>query len=606
MRRAFECIVIGAVSLLACATTRESPDTPPKPPVDAAKIDAVTPEEPMALDAPKEPAEVVASPDIAVVEVTSGVNDAPTVTDRPDVMDAGLTIDRPAVLDVAAVMDVLPPPLPYPTRSAYRIKSIQPDFWPDMEEIAGNNAGGVAMNLVWAAWEPSVRAPPCASAREVEFDGHCFTIDAAVDDAIGRWTARGLAVTAVVYGTPAWSRVARCTPVSPGFEIFCAPNDPQDFARFAGMLARRYDGRRGHGRIADFVIQNEVNSNDWFDIGCGQSSGACDATAWIARYSDLYDRAYDAVVAEQPSAKVLISLEHHFGTAFDQPAAANPLLSGETFLRGFAARVGSRAWRVAYHPYPPDLLRPQFSPDDYPKVTYGSMGALVGWLRRTFPGVPSAWEVQFTESGVNSLAPGSSAAAQATGVCDSLRNALGTPGVENYVYHRMVDHPDEVRAGLGVGLRNADRTAKPAWAVWALANRNDLTPPMLSCGFEDLPYTRVRRSHHTTRGHWASSRGAPAGFREESSWRLWRDERPGTVLLYECRVGEHDLLTRDVNCEGLQPLGPVGWAYATQAAGTVAIHRCRVGAGTDHFISTDARCEGQVFEQTLGYGLPGS
>lgn len=493
--------------------------------------------------------------------------------------------------------------LAYPTRTPYRIKGIQPDFWPNKDELAGNNTGGVAMNLVWAHWEPNFKKPPC-DAAQIEWDGHCFNIDTNVDAAIKDWTNRGLVVTAVLYGVPEWARIsAGCSPVAPGFEIFCAPKNAADYGRFAGMLARRYNGLSGHGRIADFVIHNEVNANDWFDIGCGQGI-ACDKNKWINTYADNYIAAYDAVIKEQTHAKVLVSLEHHFGSSFDNPSAKNPLLSGETLLRGLAARVETRKWRVAYHPYPPNLLAPTFGPDDWPRVTYGNLGTLAGWLRKNFPSTPSAWEIQLTESGVNSLAPQSSQAAQADGVCRSLRNALGTPGVENYIYHRMSDHPHETANGLGLGLRDDKGNAKQAWTVWALANRIDLSPPQLSCGFEDLPYTRLTRSHHPSRGHWTSSRVAPAGFTFEQSWHLHRESKAGTKMLYECRMGQHNLLTASVGCENLHPMGPVGYIHETKVKGTVALYRCRIGEGHDHFVSPDPGCEGQITEQLLGYALP--
>ena len=496
------------------------------------------------------------------------------------------------------------PALPYPERDPMRLKELQPDFWPDMDEVAGNGTGGVAMNLVWAHWQGERRTAPCA-ASEVTYDGQCFGIPAAVDRAIGEWSRRGLAVTAVVYGVPAWARVGNtgCSPAAPGFDIFCAPDSAADYARFAGMLAQRYDGRDGHGRVADFVIHNEVNANDWYDIGCGQGT-PCDTGRWVRAYAADYAAAYDAIRREQPTARAYISLEHHFASSLDAPGGSPTLLSVQTFLTRLVPLLGDREWRIAYHPYPPNLFSPDFSADDWPKVTYGNIGALLGWLHATFPSDPHAFQVHLTESGINSSPPQSSEARQARAVCDSLRNVLGTPGIEAYVYHRMQDNPAE--GGLQLGLARADGTLKPAWATWALANRADLSPPMLSCGFEHLPYTRLVRSAHPSRGHWASSRLSPPGFVAEQAWRLPRAAQPGTTLLFSCVFGGHSFLTRSPSCEGQRPEGPVGYVYDADGPGRVALYRCAVGGGADHFVSADPGCEGQTVESRLGYALPGS
>ncbi len=69
-------------------------------------------------------------------------------------------------------------------------------------------------------------------------------------------------------------------------------------------------------------------------------------------------------------------------------------------------------------------------------------------------------------------------------------------------------------------------------------------------------------------------------------------------------MGQHNLLSLAAACEGLLPLGPVGYAHNTQVAGTVALYRCSVAAGADHFASVDPGCEGQTAEGLLGYVLP--
>ena len=499
--------------------------------------------------------------------------------------------------------EVPPAPLPYPDKTAYQLKGIQPDFWPNIDEIANNGTGAVAMNLVWSHWEPSPSPPPCGG-DHVDYDGHCFKIAGSVDDAIADYSARGVHVTAIVYGVPAWARQeVDCTPVAPGFDIFCKADNPQDYGRFAGMLAKRYNGLEGNGRIIDFVIHNEVNANDWFDIGCGQGT-PCDPNTWVQTYADNYTAAYDRITSEQPHAKVLMSFDHHFGEAYQIPSGQNPKLSVKWFIQQIAPKLGERQWRVAYHPYPPNLLSPAFSPFDYPKVTYGNLGILLGFLHAEFPNDPHAWDVQLTESGVNSLAPQSSLEAQATGVCDSLYNALATPGISNYIYHRMKDHPAETVAGLGCGLADEVGNLKPAWGVWALSNRIDLNPPQLSCGFENLPYTRLVRAFKLGQGHWATTRRLPDGFAEEQVYALHREATAGTTMLFECVTGAGmNFASTSSSCEGQEPMGPLGWIHTEPVEGSVALYRCNSGAG-DSMISPDPNCESYQTEGLLGYALP--
>ncbi|MBQ9395016.1 MAG: hypothetical protein IJU23_05805 [Proteobacteria bacterium] len=491
----------------------------------------------------------------------------------------------------------------YPKRKS--IKGLQPDFQ-DTNEVIGNAVHGVAMNLVWDSWEQSPHSN--CGANEVLYDGHCFTIDALTANTIKTYSDAGIVVTAVVYGVPEWCRRS-CTNVM--IPYFCAPTTEgsQHYGRFVGFLANYFNGENGHGRIADFVIHNEVNSTSWFNYGC--TKGNCNLDTWTSVYAESYNAAYDAARKEQKNAKVLISLQHFW--THDEMNSAYPSAAGEKFLKSLIPKLGNREWRIAYHSYPSNLLSPEFGPNDLGntgRITFGNIGVLAGWLRKNYPNNPHAWEIQLTENGINGVGDAMQAK-QNTQLCQAFRNILGTPGIESFIYHRLVDHPTELKDGLGCGLWGGSSNGhpnpgKPAWATYAFANRSGVANGFPSCGFEDLPYARMYRASNSAGMHWITTRQLPSGFNVERSWRILREPANDTVMVYECRVGgvsgNHTMISRSADCEGQFSMGPMGYVYTKQVSGTKPIYRCYVKGNGSHFVSPASNCEGQTVEQPAPYG----
>ncbi len=490
-----------------------------------------------------------------------------------------------------------PDPGPYPQRDPFKIKSINTDHWPQRSVFTNANTGGVGINLVWSFWQP-VKTTSACSSNQIRYDNHCFTIPHVFDEEVRYWSSKGLNVTGILWGVPDWARTDNCYTGSPARDIFCTATDPQDFARFAGMLARRYNGSGGHGQVHDFVIHNEVNMNDWYDHECGQGT-PCNQQRWIDRYSADFNAAYDAIKLELPQAKVFIPFAHQYAESFNQPAQARPVLSVKTFIRGVHANAGGRQWQIAYHPYSKSLGIADFSIDDLPYVTFGNIGILASWLRREFPNQPASWEIYLTESGFNSIPPVASEDAQANALCKSFRNALATPGIENYIYHRMQDHPAELAAKVGLGLHDTNGRAKKGWQIWSTSSGRNGQRKNLDCGFEHLPYTRVASYTHPARLNRTSSRVVDAGYRETDAWYLHRNHVDNAVIVYECQQGDGSYLSARVSCDGNNGLGPVGYAYLNPIDSTVLLQTCKNNKGL--YTSVQPDCGSDELKEIIGY-----
>jgi len=46
--------------------------------------------------------------------------------------------------------------LPYHDRTGFDVKSLHPDFWPNRQELVDADTAGVAVNLLWENWQPTL------------------------------------------------------------------------------------------------------------------------------------------------------------------------------------------------------------------------------------------------------------------------------------------------------------------------------------------------------------------------------------------------------------------------------------------------------------------
>ena len=489
----------------------------------------------------------------------------------------------------------------YPNRKS--IKGLQPDFQ-DINQIIGNAVHTVAINFVWSDWQPTLKKSSCSS-NEQKYNGLCYNLNQNIIDVIKQYTNSEIMVTGIMYGVPSWARRSCSVAVSP---IFCAPTDEGAiyYGLFVQFIAFYFNGENGNGRVADFVIHNEVNSIDWFNYGC--NSGNCDVNTWTSVYAQSYNQAYDKVKKEQKNAKVLISFEHDFFKSLDNKLKnVHAIVSCETFLENLIPKLGNREWRLAFHAYPINLLKPQFGANDYPYVTFGNIGAISGWLHKNYPNNNHAWEIQLTENGINANDV-TMYADQKNYLCQAFKNILGTPGIESFIYHRLVDHEVELKDGLGCGLWKAKNEYKTAWKLFALANRNDVGVGYPNCGFELLPYVEMVNGYNGD-FHYVTTRNLPSGHKKQISFKIKREkDNDDMSLVYECRVGgskgQHSFISSDPNCENMFNMGPMGYLYNKKVANSIPIYRCFESSVGDHFISSKSDCGGNGKKEALmGYGF---
>ena len=230
------------------------------------------------------------------------------------------------------------------------------------------------------------------------------------------------------------------------------------------FIAERYT-RPGypHGRAANFIVGNEVNSH-WFWYNLGRAP--------MEKLADEYLKAvracHEAVRKYSATGRVYLSLEHHWNIRYPG-GDAEQAFAGRPFLDYFAKRAretGDFDWHIAFHPYPENLFECRTWNDKSatftnttPRITFKNLEVLPEYLRG--PALRHAGKprrIILSEQGFHTPGGPDGETLQAAAYAYAWHRANSIPEIDSFILHRHVDHPAE--GGLKLGLWRRDESSR--------------------------------------------------------------------------------------------------------------------------------------------------
>jgi len=232
------------------------------------------------------------------------------------------------------------------------------------------------------------------------------------------------------------------------------------------FLADRYSRPdRAFGRAVNYIIGNEVNSHwHWYNLG----------RAPLELVAEEYLRAvrvaHTAVRKASASARVYLSLEHHWNISFEKDpmrtCAGRALVEQ---INQLAKLGGDFDWHLAFHPYPENLFQPRTWRDktatasaDTPRITFKNLEVLTRFLRQPellYHGEPR--HVILSEQGFHSDETPEGERAQAAAYCYAYAKIADLDSIDSFILHRHVDHKHEGGLNLGLWRRKSNSVATP-------------------------------------------------------------------------------------------------------------------------------------------------
>ena len=245
----------------------------------------------------------------------------------------------------------------------------------------------------------------------------------------------------------------------------------------ASFLAKRYNGKNGHGKITNWVVGNEINNQYW------NYMGDLDVSAYTSKFQRAFRVFYTAMKSVSANDNIMFSIDHYWNMLPE--AAPVGKYKGKDILLAFhnyEEAEGYMDYGLALHPYPYPIYSPNFWDDDKtgrvndtvdsPIVNFKNLHVITDFMS-TDSMKNRKGEVRkifLTEEGFSSIAKGvDKSTEQAAAVAYSYFIVDNNPYISAYLMSRQEDNEDETKHGLAFGLSsivNHQLVPKPAHEVF--------------------------------------------------------------------------------------------------------------------------------------------
>ena len=245
----------------------------------------------------------------------------------------------------------------------------------------------------------------------------------------------------------------------------------------ASFLAKRYNGKNGHGKITNWVVGNEINNQYW------NYMGDFDVFAYTSKFQRAFRVFYTAMKSVSANDNIMFSIDHYWNMLPE--AAPVGKYKGKDILLAFhnyEEAEGYMDYGLALHPYPYPIYSPNFWDDDKtgrvndtvdsPIVNFKNLHVITDFMQmdsmKNRKG--QVRKIFLTEEGFSSIAKGvDKSTEQAAAVAYSYFIVDNNPYISAYLMSRQEDNEDETKHGLAFGLSsivNHQLVPKPAHEVF--------------------------------------------------------------------------------------------------------------------------------------------